>query len=338
MDATFDELLSRAPEPALTQTGLLPNGSLSKVLPRFQTTWDSTSLGLFKECNRKYYYSILEQWTTRVQSEHLTFGIAAHKAREYYYIDRAAGLTHEAALQSAAEATLFEAWQCVDPDWLPLLPESKKKKDLYHLLMFLVWYTEHYLDDPLTTYILADGRPAVELSFKLPTGVVTPEGEQVFLAGHIDRLVIYEGQLWITDLKTTGSSLGQNYFDQYSPDNQMSLYYYAGKHIFHLPIAGIIVDAVQLLSDACSFQRGFIYRTDAQLDEWFQDLQHHVRLAHSLARGRFDTPWPMNDKSCGNYGGCAFRDVCSQGPSMREAMLQAHYVRKLWDPTINRGR
>lgn len=56
----------------------------SAQLPTFQIAWDSTSLGLLKECPRKYYYEIILGWRTKWASVHLTFGQLYHAGMEVY--------------------------------------------------------------------------------------------------------------------------------------------------------------------------------------------------------------------------------------------------------------
>lgn len=56
----------------------------SSSIPHFQIAWDSTSLGLFKECPRKYFYEIICGWRTKTASVHLTFGQLYHSGMEAY--------------------------------------------------------------------------------------------------------------------------------------------------------------------------------------------------------------------------------------------------------------
>src|SRR5438046_4651295 len=67
-----------------TMNDLLLNTSLSVVQSGMQLAWDSTSMGLLKECPRKYQLSILEGWTPKRTSVHLLFGLWYHGALERY--------------------------------------------------------------------------------------------------------------------------------------------------------------------------------------------------------------------------------------------------------------
>lgn len=88
------------------------NGAFSKVVPGLQIVWDSTSLGLYKTCPRKYYLSIIEGWQAAsppAGMEHtpaLDFGLKFHKAVELYDKWRSQGKEHEECLRLAVRYAL----------------------------------------------------------------------------------------------------------------------------------------------------------------------------------------------------------------------------------------
>ena len=68
--------------------------------------------------------------------------------------------------------------------------------------------------------------------------------------------------------------------------------------------------------------------------EFLTDFALTVDQAESYADKRY---WPMNDKSCHNYGGCIFREICSKSPGVRENFLQGSFKHDFaWDPTVTR--
>jgi hypothetical protein len=76
-------------------------------------------------------------------------------------------------------------------------------------------------------------------------------------------------------------------------------------------------------------------RTKNQREEWLFEIQFWINQAEQFARNNY---WPMNDKSCGNYGGCAFQGVCSRDPSVRDKFLKhGNYITRRWNPLDNRG-
>ena len=235
-----------------------------------------------------------------------------------------------------------------DPDQTS---KAGKYKNRHSLLQLLVDYVDHFNPDPATTYIKHDGTPAVELSFRFELdfgpswrghddipddGSVAPQ--PYLLCGHLDRVVNFNGSLFVMDRKTTTTTLGAYYFAQYEPNNQMSLYTLAGKIILDAPIRGVIIDAAQIkLEEPNTFARGFTHRTEAQLQEWQADLQTHLALAETYA---LNNHWPMNDTSCDKFGGCRFRGICSKDPHVREAFLKTDFDKleraDRWNPLRSR--
>lgn len=306
--------------------------SFSTQLPALQIAWDSTSLGSLKLCPRHYQYSILEGWVPRSESVHLTYGIHLHSALEHYDHRRAAGADHESAVLTTVRHMLSSTWDYnTKRPWTSDLPE----KNRLTLVRAVVWYLEQFADDPLETIRLSNGHPAVELSFRFELGQDSGlTGEPLLACGHLDRLATYQDSSWVVDRKTTKYSLGQEYFDKYSPDNQFSLYALAGRLVFNTPIAGLIVDAIQVGVTFARFQRGTVTRTPDQLAEWVKDLAFWINQAEQFAEANY---WPQNDKACGMYGGCPYRPICGRSPSVREQWLRVGYVRRTWDPLRVRG-
>jgi hypothetical protein len=135
------------------------------------------------------------------------------------------------------------------------------------------------------------------------------------------------------DKKTTRYQLDENYFNQYSPHNQVSEYSLAGAIMFDVPIKGVIIDAVQLGVTFSRFQRSQITRTPAQLEEWMADSIVHIRQNEEYVR---QNHWPQNDTACDMYGGCPYRAICSSSPELRQRHLDALYHKRKWDPLVTR--
>lgn len=325
-----------------------PYEGISPFVPgtKIQLYWDSTSLGMMKTCPRLYQYKMIEGWTPRQESIHLRFGILYHSALERYDRLRADGLSPEDATRGTIRGLLEATWDRHEAtETEPAVSAAWDSGDPYKnratLVRSVIWYLEHFRDDPAQTIRLANGRPAVELSFKMELDygpnlsylddpdIARAGGQPYVLSGHIDRLVTFLDGVYVTDRKTTKSALGSYYFDQYSPDNQMTLYSLAAQVVFHAPVKGVIIDAVQIGVGFSRFARGMAYRTPAQLDEWLADTRITLRTAEGYAT---DYYWPMNDRACGMYGGCQFRDICGKDPSVRKTFLAANFERHFWNP------
>lgn len=286
-----------------------------------QFAWDSTSLNTFKECPRKYYYSIVCGYSSREQSVHLTFGIFLHSAYERYHHHRAHDFSHENSLHMVVKEMMRKTAGFASDD---------KYKNRPNLIRTIVWYLDEFKNDPAKTVILSNGRPAVELSFRFEL----PDAPDFLYCGHMDRIAEYQGDTYVFDYKSTKRALYTDYFAQYNPHNQMTGYTLGGKISFAQPVKGVMIDAAQIGVNFSRFSRGTSLRTEEQLDEWLQATAYFVKLAASYAEQDF---WPMNEGACNNYFGCQFRQICSRSPRQREIWLKADYVHRLWDPLQIRG-
>lgn len=307
-----------------------PNSAFLSSDPYFQFAWDSVSLGDLKDCQFKYFLSIVCGWNSNVPKPALVFGILYHQAGELWDKLLAEGVSKPDALYQVVHCTALRAKN--------ELPEGDHRRTTQTLTRSIIWYLDQFHDDSAKTVILANGKPAVELSFSFEFDRLS-DGTPIYLSGHIDRLVEFSGSLWFLDRKTTGSQLNERYFAQFTPDNQMSLYSLASKIILERPAAGGIIDAVQLAVNFARFKRAFIYRTAEQLDEWIEDTKFWIGLARQCATERH---WPMNEKSCSKFasdsnpGGCPYRSVCAKSPSVREIFLRSDFTRRVWDPLEER--
>lgn len=311
------------------------NSSFHSDLENLQVAWDSTSLGLLKECPRKYQYSIILGRVPRDESVHLTFGAHYHKALEIYDHKRSEGASHEdaqrAAVRYCLEATVVRLASGSWRPWLSDLPE----KNRFTLTRSVIWYLEQFKDDPLETIQLDNGKPAVELSFSFETDIQIPGTHQNFiLCGHIDRLVSFTSHVWVLDRKTSKYTISIDTFKKYNPDNQMSFYDFSAPIVWGTDVKGIILDAAQVVVNFSRFQRGQIKKTKGQKLEFYKDTALWLKQAAWYAEADY---YPMNDKSCGNYGGCPYREICNKSPEVREAWLKGLTMKRVWDPLQARG-
>lgn len=278
-----------------------------------QYAWNSTTLGLGKECLYKYKLAVIDGWSPRSLNNNITFGHWYAAALESYHKLRAQDIPHDEAVHYLVRTTLqsIKGW------------EGDNIKNPQTLIRSIVWYLEEFKDDPCKTVILTDGRPAVELTFQFEYST------DITFCGHLDRVVEYAGDYYIQDQKTTGASLGSYYFKRYSPDNQMSLYTVAGQVIWKLPVKGVMIDAAQIAVGFTRFERGFAFRTPEQSEEWLADAEWHI---HNIWEATLRNHFPQNDKACMNYGGCQFLAVCSKSPQVREEFLKTDFEKRMMNP------
>lgn len=304
---------------------------------RAQFAWDSTSLGWLKECPRKYQYHMLEGWRSRGESIHLEFGILYHEALDEYEKLRALEIDHNSAVHSVVRNLLSKTWRDGKP-WRGAkdLPADDKAslKSRENLVRTVVWYLDKFRDDPAKTKVSPISlRPMVELHFQFELDFNFNLSNPYVLCGYLDRVVEFQEQSFVMDRKTTTTTLSSYYFEQYDPDNQMSLYTVASQVAFHTPVKGVIVDAAQIAVGFSRFVRSFVFKTPDQIDEWMKDLKIWLRQAERYAEANY---WPQNDKSCHKFGGCAFREICSKSPSVRDKFLESDFERRPWNPLVPR--
>lgn len=320
------------------EAGVANNSSFSNNrIPLLQEAWDSTSLGAFKTCPFKYLLSIVFGYSSN-RKDALVFGIAFHEAMQKYHYTRASGSSHDQGIKTALIAAIKSFVEPDESDSPVPYQALSSERNLYSLLRAVVWHLDHFTDngfqeDSCKTFILSNGLPAAELSFRFSPELNLPSGfNQILLCGHLDHVVEHQGTLYIKDYKTT-KSLSANFFDQFNPDNQMTLYTLAGNVVFDLPVRGVIIDGVQLGVHFARFQRGYSNRTQEQLECWLADTEFYLHQAHTCAsRGH----WPQNDKACNMYGGCEFRKVCQAPFSLHKTILDSSFTKRVWNPLQTR--
>jgi hypothetical protein len=300
-----------------------------------QHAWDATSLSSYSKCGYYYYLKHIQGWQPDLKSVHLVFGGHYAHALESFAKLRAQGESYDDATFIIVSHLLDATWDYekddngqripgtgVPQDWM----DANKSRET--LIRSVVWYLEHFKDDNAETVILSDGTPAVEYSFALPLD------DGITYCGHIDKLVTFSDDYFVMDQKTSKQTITPRYFDQFSPDWQMSGYSFAGKILFDLPITGVIIDAAQIAVGFTQFSRGFVHKSAPVLEDWYE---HMMRTVTQARRDTIENSFRMNPASCGNYGGCEFRKVCSRAPEHRRGALEANFTqRPRWDPLVQR--
>lgn len=322
----------------LALAGVAQNNSFSNPeAPLLQQAWDSTSLGQYKNCPRKYFYTNILGFSIN-KTDPLVFGIAFHTAMQYYHYARAEGLSHDDGIKAALRAGIRDYVADENAESPIIYTAEQKERSLYALLRAICWYLDYYTDngqaeDICKTILLEDGAPAAELSFRFVPELELPEDfTEPLLCGHLDHVVEQQGSVYVKDYKTT-KQLSSRFFNQFNPDNQMSLYTLAGNVVFGLPVKGVIIDGVQLAVHFARFQRGYSFRTPEHLDDWLADTAFWLNQAAQSARLGH---WPQNDKACNLYAGCEFREVCQAPKSLQHTILKSNFQRRIWDPLQTR--
>lgn len=300
-----------------------------------QFVWDATSLSLAQACPRKYQLKMIEGWQPRRKSVHLIFGGHYATALEHYYKHRALGDTLDEALEKIVFEALCNTWERpIQVDGVDPVGEGNPWdsgdaiKTRETLIRTIIWYVDQFADSAVKVILDSEGKPLVERSFTLNVD------NDIVFAGHLDTAVEYASAPYVMDQKTSKSTISAYYFEGYRPDIQMSMYTFAGKAIFKLPVKGVIIDAAQIAVGFSRFERGFTFRTESELEEWYTDMMLLIERIRLMTWNKY---FPMDRTACGNYGGCEFRTVCSRDPAVRRQFLLADFTQgPTWDPLDRR--
>jgi len=322
--------------PAQSPFETLPNGN------KLQFAWDATSLSTFKACPRKFYYTQMLSLRGKERAAPLVFGGHLHDALERYERALHAGVPFNDAVRD----TVIYLLKVTTTRVKFVNQETKKEEERLifwttddttrtreTLVRAFVWYTEQFRNDPLKAYILANGKPALELSFRLELPLKTPNGNPYLWCGHIDKVAELQGNLYIQERKHTKQTLAPSYFDKYSPNTQVTGYIFSAAVILQRPVGGAFIDAAQTAVSFSRYARGMQNRTQDQISEWYRGTLYWIKQAEACAVDNF---WPMNEESCSNFGGCPFRSVCSKDPKVRKNFLDSDFEHRAWNPLEDR--
>lgn len=210
------------------------------------------------------------------------------------------------------------------------VPEHAKKHRVSLLRALTWWMLEQPedFDNGIHPYQFPDGTFAVEHSFTLPLPKYTPSGTQYTLSGHLDDISELGLEHFISDNKTTGTSISKAAAG-YSPHYQIDTYDLVGSIIWPDLIDGVMIDVAQLLTDGAKFGRTIFRKTEALREEHLRTLEYWIDQAEAFATANY---WPMNKAQCWN---CPFAAICSTDPSQRHHFLK-DLPRREWNPLIPR--
>lgn len=327
----------------------------SPFLPgtNIQYAWDSTCLTTAMACAQRYKFEIIDGWTPKNPdvAVALAFGSLLHSGVEHYHRFRAAGSGYTEAVLGALRAV--EGLRENDKNQLSLLPteaditqlryedaeddesdgfdlRNSKIRTRYHLFRALVWYFEQYRQDALQVVNLADGQAAVEHSFRVPVGQALSDGSPLLLAGHFDKVVRFNDELYVSDVKTT-KSITRSWRASFDLSHQMTGYTLGGKIGLKQPIRGVWIDAIQLQVGGVKFARFTTTRSASQLAEYIRMLKYVADQAEMWHEQNY---YPQNTAACLL---CKFKEVCRQPPEFRLGYLRTYFKQQpAWNPLRSR--
>jgi hypothetical protein len=175
LDKYLPKQLDRPTERELDQVLAERQSFSQRSHPAGNWSWTPRAVKAMFHCPRRYYYELILGLRTPQQSRDLIFGLAYQEALVEYELCRAGGGSHEHSIQSALQVGLIRGKD------LPVDPKAdgegttpiKKRKDM--LALAIVTYCDQFgINDPIQTLRLTNGKPAVELSFRLAQALDFP--------------------------------------------------------------------------------------------------------------------------------------------------------------------
>ena len=283
----------------------------SKFLDGRQQVWDASSLTAVQSCPKLYEMKTLIGWQHKKSSIDPLWGSAIHAGMEILDRNRFEGNRKDVAVKEAIAHIIKN---------FPQLQESEdNKKNLETAVRAIVWRGDEFYDTELIRIAeLPDGKPALEVRFECPF-----PGTSYRISGRIDKVVWLDDQLYIVDTKTTKSGLGDWYFNNFAPAVQVYTYIWAMREVIGLPVQGFIIDAIQTGVNFTRFGRAPFNVSNSQIDEWLRDTTYTL---NEVEKYHEKDHWPRMFNSCGNYGGCTFRDICRNSPEHRQGFLDAEFI------------
>lgn len=299
---------------------------------------DNTMLSTYRECPRKYYLRHVRGWRKDGTAMPLVFGLSWHAAMDVVWQQ----------YQTTELSVLLEnAAQAFDETWasqgMPLdAPLEVMERWGARTPMIAREMLVNYVDK--RHHVLANARlVACEQPFAVPLPL--DDGEDVWYAGRLDKVVDYNGALRVIEHKTTSEykidgGFKNAYVESWYMDSQVMGYLY-GAGLYFNGLEDVWIDAALVhkkVHDAFKFiPVGHQY---GMLEHWIEDTKEWVRRLKrdeaNLAEGRrlLGGVFPKQQGSCvGKYGPCPYLDVCrTQHDPSAVSEAPAGYLVEHWSP------
>lgn len=318
---------------------------------QFPEVLDSTLIGAYKSCPRKFWLEYCEHWKPKTQSIHLHAGSSFAKglevARNAYFCGVAELPVRETVQTEAGTPGFHLTWkhQSCNPGDAALAeavgmgallaaygdfqcPEDSAKS-ASRMAGALEFYFDNYPlgADGVEPITLPSGKKGIEISFAEPLSIAHPNtGNPILYCGRLDMAAHYAGAVYGYDDKTT-SSLGASWSKQWDLRSQFSGYCW-GLGKIGIPLQGFLVRGVSILKTRYDTQQAITYRPQWMLDEWEEMTLSTIKdMVRDYKAGYYRK---VLDHACTDWGGCAFRQVCmSPDP---QSWLDTYFERRSWSP------
>ena len=285
---------------------------------------NQSRLQQYMDCQRRFFWKFVENLDVKKPAVRMELGSGIHESLAV----RGAGGSMEDAIENGV-ARLRRDFKDVY-----LMPEEIAEIDEVEetLRKMIPAYEENWNKAPWQPLGIEVGGTVdigtVEVATKRPSGLYEADTWTVKITFRIDKLVLFNNQIWIVDHKSA-AKLDMRDVAKYAMDVQMTSYTYAATKILEeqMPasakgltprVQGVIVDLL-VKTKVPQFHRDLFYRTDDDLVEFQYDwLEWSEQIIRAWLRAetfsREGVPprlaFPKNTKVCFNYGTCPFYALC----------------------------
>ncbi len=298
----------------------------------FPEVVDSTMLAAFDSCAQKFFNEYILCLASVGISPDLhaggAFAHGLHHARVAFYGD-GADRTTAAVVGARAFIEYFGDYEA---------PEGHPK-DFVNTLCALLDYFEYYPfdTDPIQPIMLANGKPAVEFTFALPTEIMHPTtGQPIIYGGRCDMLGTYNSVGVVVDEKTT-KAMGAAWAKNWSMRGQFMGYVFAAQQYGHTAVSTALVRGVAIQKTQYKHMQVIESYAKWQLTRWWTEVHRKIAdmisywdLMTDEANGNPHRFWPYSyGDGCSSYSGCTFLHLCTvEEPSQ----WYGDYAKRVWNP------
>lgn len=296
--------------------------------------YDNTRLSAFRNCPRAFYWRHIRHLDPTSHKIALIFGSSWHAAMDTIWplLTQKAGQRMTVAdMAEAAFAGFMRKWEAEGEPGMdffkglhPKSDEAKRYTPRNPMVALEMLYA--YADMRQT---LA-GRMTlleVEKPFAVP---LDPARPNLFYVGRFDKVVEFEGRVYILEHKTTSAygtqtGLRPSYVNSFSPNSQVDGYLFAAHSIYGKKVKAVWVDAALVHKEVHDvFKFIPVERQFEHLDAWLWETLYWQRQVEANSQavpssgnaGPYMTAFPKNTQSCFQFGSdCTYIDLCKMIPN-----------------------
>lgn len=308
--------------------------------------YDNTRISGHRKCNRRYYWRHVRHIAPKGTKPALAFGSCWHTAMDAVWTMASDPQNSDALVADVGYAAFCEAWQGEEyqfPLWHEMSIDQRQEFDFRH---------DETARHMLTNYV-AQRRSMMarmtliecEKPFAVP---LDPNNPDLFYVGRLDKVVEWEGRIWVIEHKTTSDYRKAGYFnpafvDSFSPNSQIDGYLHAIHMLYGNKAKGIMIDAALVHK---TVHEGFLFipveRHLTQLDAWQWEALHEVEIiknsmlhVNDYQDAPFLPAFPKNTTACVEFNSrCVYTELCKfiANPTTEPDREFPGFEVKKWEP------